>query len=405
MSELDLETVTASSGVGYSRLARATADLEPPFAVVDLGALKANADSLVARAGGKPVRLASKSVRCRAISSAVLARPGFRGVLALTLAEALWLASEVEDVVVGYPTADLASLRTLAADPDLLARVTLMVDDVAQLDLIEHATGDGPPIRVCIDLDASLRLLEGRVHLGVRRSPVHSADDAAALARRIVARPRFALVGLMAYEGQIAGVGDNAGSMVNRLQIRGMQMASAMELRRRRAAVVAAVREIADLEFVNGGGTGSIERTVSEPAVTEVAAGSGLYCPTLFDKYRGFRPQPAAFYVQSVVRTPSPEYVTVLGGGWVASGAVGAEKLPTPSWPIDVSLISIEGAGEAQTPLHGPGVAALDVGDRVWFRHAKAGELCERVNELHLVDGDRVIATVPTYRGEGRAFL
>ncbi|NMO03817.1 amino acid deaminase/aldolase [Gordonia sp. TBRC 11910] len=405
MTTLDLGSVTAASGGGYGRLARATADLEPPFAVVDLGALKANADSLVARAGGKPIRLASKSVRCRAISGAVLDRPGYRGVLALTLAEALWLASDVDDVVVGYPTADLTSLRRLAADPELLARVTIMVDHVAQLDMIEHATGDGPPIRVCIDLDASLRLFEGRVHLGVRRSPVHSAGEAVMLARRIVARPRFTLVGLMAYEGQIAGVGDNAGSMLNRLKIRGMQMASAVELRRRRAAAVAAVREVADLEFVNGGGTGSIERTVSEPAVTEVAAGSGLYCPTLFDAYRGFRPQPAAFYVQSVVRKPSPEYATVLGGGWVASGAIGPEKLPTPSWPMDLSLLAIEGAGEAQTPLHGPGAVALAVGDRVWFRHAKAGELCERVNELHLVDGDAVIATVPTYRGEGQAFL
>ncbi|CAM3025876.1 amino acid deaminase/aldolase [Skermania piniformis] len=405
MTALDLGSVRSLSGVGYDRLARATADLEPPFAVVDAGALRANADSLVARAGGKPVRLASKSVRCRAIAHAVLRRPGFRGVLALTLAEALWLAADMRDVVVGYPTADPAALRRLATDTELLSRVTLMIDDVGQLDLIERATPDGPPIRVCIDLDASLRLLGGRVHLGVRRSPVHSPGDAAALARSIVERPRFRLVGVMAYEGQIAGVGDNVGSIVHRLQIRGMQKASGRELRARRAAAIAAVRDVAELEFVNGGGTGSIELTASEPAVTEVAAGSGLYCPTLFDTYRGFRPQPAAFYVLSVVRKPTPDYATVLGGGWVASGAVGTDRLPTPSWPRGLSLTGLEGAGEAQTPLHGPGAAALSIGDRVWFRHAKAGELCERVDELHVVDGDRVIATVPTYRGEGKAFL
>ncbi|MDF3283236.1 MULTISPECIES: amino acid deaminase/aldolase [unclassified Gordonia (in: high G+C Gram-positive bacteria)] len=405
MTTLDLGSVTARSGVGYGRLARATADLEPPFAVVDVGALRANADSLVSRAIGKPVRLASKSVRCRPITHAVLQRPGFRGVLALTLAEALWLASDVQDVVVGYPTADVTALRQLATDAELLSRVTLMIDDVDQLDLIESVTPDGPPIRVCIDLDASLRLLGGRVHLGVRRSPVHSPQDAVALARSIVDRPRFRLVGVMAYEGQIAGVGDNVGSILHRLQIRGMQMVSGSELRERRAAAVAAVSEVADLEFVNGGGTGSIELTASEPAVTEVAAGSGLYCPTLFDTYRGFRPQPAAFYVMSVVRKPTPDYATVLGGGWVASGAAGSDRLPTPSWPRGLSLIELEGAGEAQTPLHGPGAAALSIGDRVWFRHAKAGELCERVNELHLVDGDQVIATVPTYRGEGKAFL
>ena len=58
-----------------------------------------------------------------------------------------------------------------------------------------------------------------------------------------------------------------------------------------------------------------------------------------------------------------------------------------------------------QTPLRGPGAAALRVGDRVWLRHAKAGELCERFNELHLVRGDELVETVPTYRGEGEAFL
>ncbi len=47
----------------------------------------------------------------------------------------------------------------------------------------------------------------------------------------------------------------------------------------------------------------------------------------------------------------------------------------------------------------------VGLGDRVWFRHAKAGELCERVNELHLVRGGAVVDVVPTYRGEGRAFL
>jgi len=58
-----------------------------------------------------------------------------------------------------------------------------------------------------------------------------------------------------------------------------------------------------------------------------------------------------------------------------------------------------------QTPLLGPGAAGLRVGDRVWFRHAKAGELCERVDSLALVAGGELVDVVPTYRGEGRAFL
>ena len=400
---LDLAAIATGSS-GFAALEKATAHLEPPFAVVDLAALAGNARSLVARAAGKPVRVATKSVRCRAISDAVLALDGFAGVLALTLPEALLLAETCDDVVVGYPTADRHALALLAADERLAARVTVMVDGIEQLDLIEAAVPtDGPPIRVCLDLDASLRLARGRVHLGVRRSPVHSAADAATLARAVVSRPRFRLVGLMAYEGQVAGLGDDAGSRLHRIQVRAMQAASVGELARRRAAVVSAVREIAELEFVNGGGTGSIETTVAEDAVTEVAAGSGLYCPTLFDGYRRFQPVPAAFFVTSVVRRPTTDIATVSGGGWIASGVPGPDRLPTPVWPEGLELTSLEGAGEAQTPLLHAG--ALRVGDRVWFRHAKAGELCERVNELHLVHDGAVVASVPTYRGEGHAFL
>lgn len=393
----------------WAELTAATAQLEPPFAVVDLGALRANAEAMVSSAAGKPIRLATKSVRCREIARGVLEQPGFRGVLALTLAEALWLAvelDELDDIVVGYPTADRDALRRLADDAELAARVTLMIDSVEQLDFIDAVVGtDGPKLRICLDLDASLRLLGGRVHLGTRRSPVHDAETAVSLAKAVLEHPRFTLVGLMAYEAQIAGVGDDAGSLLHKMQIRGMQAVSARELRERRAEVVAAVQKIAPLEFVNGGGTGSIAATAREDAITEVAAGSGLYCPTLFDGYRHLELNPAAYFVTSVVRRPSADIATVLGGGWVASGASGNDRLPAPAWPDGLALTALEGAGEAQTPLHGPGARDLRVGDRVWFRHAKAGELCERVDRLHLVAGDSLVANVPTYRGEGHAFL
>jgi D-serine deaminase-like pyridoxal phosphate-dependent protein len=393
----------------WADLTDATAHLEPPYALIDLGALRANADAMVGSAGGKPIRLATKSVRCREIARGVLEQPGFHGVLALTLAEALWLVAEIDDlddVVVGYPTTDREALLRLATDADHAARITLMIDSPEHLDFIESVIGsDGPRLRICLDIDASLRLLGGRVHLGTRRSPLHDPASAEVLARDVIDRPRFALVGLMAYEAQIAGVGDDTGSLLHKVQIRGMQAVSGRELRERREAVVAAVRAVAPLEFVNGGGTGSIAATAGEAAITEVAAGSGLYCPTLFDGYRHLNLHPAAFFVCSVVRRPSPDFATVLGGGWVASGAPGPDRLPTPAWPTGLQLTSLEGAGEAQTPLHGPGARDLRVGDRVWLRHAKAGELCERTDRLHLVAGAELIATVSTYRGEGYAFL
>ena len=389
----------------------ATEDLDPPLALLDLDALDANADDLVRLAAGKPIRVASKSVRSRDVLRRVLARPGFSGVLAYSLAEALWLATGdgpvSDDVVVAYPTADRRALRHLVEDVRATDRVTLMIDCTEHLDLVASLVPPAlrPAVRVCLDVDASLKAARGRVHVGVRRSPVHTPEQAAELARAVVAREGFTLVGVMAYEAQIAGVQDSpARRPVRGLAVRGMQAVSARELALRRADVVAAVMAVAPLQFVNGGGTGSVERTAAEPSITEVAAGSGLYSPTLFDGYRSFDARPAAFFALPVTRVPVPGTVTVGGGGWSASGPPGADRLPVPTYPAGLHWLGAEGAGGVQTPLRGPGTAELRVGDRVWFRHAKAGELCEHVDVLHTLAGDALTGAVRTYRGEGKAF-
>jgi len=388
------------------RYERATAALDPPFAVIDLTAFYANAQALTTLAAGKPIRVASKSIRCRHLLRETLRLPGFSGVMAYALPEALWLAQNgQEDILVAYPTADRTAIAALA-DETTATRITLMVDHPDHLDLISAALpASHPPVRVCLELDTSWRLFGGRVHLGARRSGIHTPDQAATFAQMITRRPGFRLVGLMAYEAHIAGIGDAPPSRIRGALIRAFQSGSYAELRARRAAAVAAVQAVAPLEFVNAGGTGSIARSATEPCVTEVTAGSGLYGPTLFDHYRAWRPQPAALFALPVVRRPAPGYVTVLGGGWIASGPTRPDRAPLPWLPRGLRLTSTEGAGEVQTPLRGPGATTLRVGDRVWFRHAKAGELCEHVTELHLIDGDRIVDTVPTYRGEGRAFL
>ncbi|MEU9838848.1 amino acid deaminase/aldolase [Actinomadura sp. NPDC048032] len=385
----------------------ATAGLEAPFAVVDLAAFRANAADLVRRAAGKPIRVASKSVRCRALLEDVLAMEGFAGVMAFTLPEALWLAAEgvSDDILVAYPTADRTAIAALAADPRAARAVTLMVDSPEHLDLIESAAGD-QRVRVCVDIDASYRTLGGRVRIGALRSPLHTAADVRAFAELVLKRPSLDLVGLMAYESQIAGVGDvPPGRPARGRVIRAMQRQSRAELARRRAAIVRAVRELTDLEFVNGGGTGSVETTAAERAVTEVAAGSGLYQPHLFDQYSNFAGRPAALFALPVVRRPAPGVVTCLGGGYLASGPADAVRLPQPYLPTGLSYSGEEGAGEVQTPLLGRAADLLSVGDRVWFRHTKAGELCERFDALHLIEDGRHVRTVPTYRGEGRTFL
>ncbi|MFE2420136.1 amino acid deaminase/aldolase [Streptomyces hokutonensis] len=392
-----------------ARYDRATAHLDAPVAIVDLDAFDANADDLVRRAGGKPVRVASKSVRCRTLLERVLAREGFAGLMSFTLAESLWLArSGFDDVLLAYPSADHASFAELTGDPKLAAAVTVMIDDPAQLKLIDDSRAGGTEVvRVCLELDTALRMLGGRVRIGALRSPLRSPAQLADIARTVSRRPGFKVVGIMAYEGHIAGVGDSvAGRPFRSRAIRLMQATAKRELAERRAEVVRAVRAVVpDLEFVNGGGTGSVQYTAAEDSVTEIAAGSGLYVPRLFDNYTSFTARPAALFAQPVVRRPGVGVVTVLGGGYPASGAAGPDRLPVPYLPEGLRYDPQEGPGEVQTPLLGSPADDLLIGDKVWFRHAKAGELCERFDSLHLIEGDQVTATVPTYRGEGMTFL
>ncbi|MFD6952565.1 alanine racemase [Nocardiopsis sp. NPDC060348] len=396
----------------------ATRGLDAPFAMVDLAAFRANATALTRRAHGKPVRVASKSVRSRELLRTVLSLPGYAGVMAFTLPEALWLATGdrpvSDDVLVAYPTVDRRALDRLVRDPAAARSITLMVDDTAHLDLIGAAVAagsrgpDAPPVRVCLDIDTSWQPLGPRARVGTYRSPVRTPAQAAALARAVAARPELELDGIMAYEGQIAGVGDAPpGRPLYGRLLRAVQRRSALELARRRAAIVRAVRAVADLRFVNGGGTGSLHTTGRERAVTELAAGSGLYHPHLFDHYRSFGGRPAALFALPVVRRPAPGVATALGGGYPASGPVNAHRAPLPHLPAGLSYSPNEGAGEVQTPLLGAAADGLSVGDRVWMRHAKAGELCERFDTLHLVDSDtgEYAGAVPTYRGEGQAFL
>jgi len=405
------EAREVSAADNLRSLNAATAELEPPFAIVDMAALRANAADMTRRAGGTPIRLASKSVRCRRLITDAMEMDGFRGLLAFTLPEALWLVQcgTSDDIVVAYPTADQVALADLAGHAQAATAITVMVDSIEHLDLIARAAAtvaDPHPVRVAIDIDAGYQALGGRLRAGARRSPVRTPAQAATLAREILARPGLRLAGLMAYEAQIAGVGDNPpGRPAYARAIRAMQRRSAAELAARRAAIVAAVRDVTPIEFVNGGGTGSIAATAAEPSVTEIGAGSGLYQPTLFDAYRSFSGRPAALFALPVVRRPGPGVVTVLGGGYLASGSATASRLPLPYLPSGLRLDGNEGAGEVQTPLLGAAADGLQIGDRVWFRHAKAGELFERFIVLHLVAGGAVTATVPTYRGEGKTFL
>ena len=341
-----------TSELFWPELTTATENLDAPVAALHLGALRHNAHDLLDRAAGIPLRAASKSIRVRGVLEALLALPGYRGLLAYSLAEALWFAETLTDVVVGYFTADQAAIHRLGRSPELTASVTLTVDSVA-----------------------------------------------------IVERPGFSLVGVMSYEAQVAGIGDKeAGKPLRGLVSHWIRQRSISEITARRGAAVAAVREVAPLEFVNGGGTGSVESTRADTSVTDIAVGSGLVGRHLFDNYASFRPAAAAAVAPGVVRTPTSDMAVLLGGGWVASGVPGADRVPRLVWPEGLRLVPREMTGEVQTPVTGAGAARLRVGDRVWARHTKSGELSEHINEFALVENRMVVDILPTYRGEGKAF-
>jgi D-serine deaminase-like pyridoxal phosphate-dependent protein len=362
----------------YERFEAVFGGVPAPFAFVDLDAVWANAADVLRRSRGKPIRIASKSIRSRPMLERLLdLDPGFQGALTFTLPETIWLWERgLRDLVVAYPTTDRAALTRLARitseDPEQAPVV--MVDCSEHLDLIEEAASSFvAPIRVAIDLDLSWWPLRGLVKIGPKRSPIRTADAAVSLAQEIDRRERTKLVGAMGYEGQIASVGDNVPrKAINNLLVRAMQSASAKDVQERRAEIVTALSEVAQLEFVNGGGTGSIELTASEWAVTEVAAGSGFYAPVPFDHYRAFSPRSAAMFALPVQR--------------------------------EADIGSIEVA-HAQRALPSPRGDRPRLGDRVYFRDLKAGELCERFDRLYLVTGTTIREEVPTYRGEGKSFL
>jgi len=383
-----------------------------PVAVVDLDALEQNVDTLVApvRRAGKTLRVASKSVRCVELLRRIAARGGdaVRGILAYSPAEASFLAGEgFADVLVAYPTAQPRDAALIAGANKGGARVAIVADAPEHLAVLAAAAEEaGARVPVVVDVDVSYRPLGDRVHVGVRRSPLRTAEAAADLAEAIARSPHLVFAGLMAYEAHIAGMPDDnpfaplldvAKRAVKRLA-RGPARALRAEARR------AIERRGIEVPLFNGGGTGSVAWSADDPSLTEVAAGSGFLDSHLFDGFRGLALRPAACFALQVTRRPGPGLVTCQSGGYVASGAAGPDRLPAPYLPAGLALLGLEGAGEVQTPLVVPEGVALELGAPVFFRHAKAGELAEHFNTYALLRGDRVEAQVPTYRGAGRCF-
>lgn len=393
---------------GYEYYRLALTGRAMPCAYVDLDLLDENVRQVVRRANGKRIRVASKSVRCVAILRRILAAdPAIQGVMCFTAREAAYLASlGFDDLLIGYPCWHASDIATVARATANGARITLMVDSVPQVEQIERVAAEhNVRLPLCLDTDMALRL--PGLHFGAWRSPLRAPEQARPVIERIVGSERVWLDGVMGYEAQIAGVGDHyPGQPLKNSLVGWLKQRSASEVARRRAALIDQARSLGvELRFVNGGGTGSMRTTGAESAVTEITVGSGFYSPGLFDNYRDFRYLPAAGFAIEIVRQASPTIFTCLGGGYVASGAPGPDRLPKPYLPAGARLDTLEGAGEVQTPIHYAGPESLDLGYPILLRHAKAGELCERFNELLLISGGEIVDQATTYRGDGQCFL
>ncbi|AKU19193.1 alanine racemase [Luteipulveratus mongoliensis] len=367
-----------------------------PTAVIDLAAFTANIGEMRERAAGVPIRVASKSIRVRGLIERLLREEGYAGVLAYSAAEALWLVEHgARDVLVAYPTVDRDTLAKVSADDVAAAEIAFMVDLPEHLAILDESAG-AHPLRAAIDVDCSMRV--GPVTIGAHRSSVHSAKDAERLVLQARSLSGVRIAGLMFYDAQIAGVADTSSA------IRLMKKASLRELRRRRQQVIATVTRHVTLDFVNAGGTGSLHLMHDDPAITDLAAGSGLFTPRLFDHYDNTALRPAAYFVSPVVRKPTDDVVVAFSGGYIASGPAGAARVPEVAFPEGLEPFAQEGYGEVQTPLRGDAAHGMKVGDLVWFRHAKAGEMCERFDQVLLVEDGQVVERLPTYRGEGKNF-
>ncbi len=398
----------------YRRYCTAIDGERLPVAIVDLDALESNIDAVavLVRATGKKLRVATKSLRCPALIDVVLERLGAlsSGLMSYAVSEAaLLVARGHTDVLVAYPTVQPEDLRSLAAlnrEPDV--RASVVVDAREHIAAIAAAArAADTEIPVVVDVDMSLHALGDQVHLGVRRSPLRTAAHVVAMAEAARAEPGVRFCGVMGYEAQVAGMGEaNPFSRAMNPIRAAIKRASMPLVRQRRRAVAEALAARGfDLEIFNGGGTGSLSHNRASEVVTELTAGSGFLCSHLFDYYPDLDLRPAAFFALQVVRTPRVGFATCHGGGFVASGEAGLDRLPRPWLPAGLTLTRFEGAGEVQTPLSGPAAASLRIGDPVFFRHAKAGELAEHVNEYLLVRGDEIESRAPTYRGLGHVFL
>jgi D-serine deaminase-like pyridoxal phosphate-dependent protein len=386
-----------------------------PAVVVDLDAFDRNLEKMVnqAKKNGKKLRIATKSIRVpELILRALDFSPTVEGLMCYSAEEAVALSQKgFDNFLIAYPTLQEKQLLQLQKIHLEGKTVSIVVDQETSLlqisDIMKGQEGGVKPFPVVIELDVSTRMLFGSIHLGARRSPIREAADLIRLINKIKTLNGIQLKGVMAYEAQVAGLGDrNPFKPFINLIAYYLRRYSAKSVMNFRMDIHDLLRsEGISLDLFNGGGTGSIGFTAQEEVITELTVGSALLCPHLFDYYSNLNLEPACFFALEAVRKSDPRYITCQGGGYIASGEIGQDRAPIPVYPKGLELTQTEGCGEVQTPLKVTTDFPIALGSPIVFRHAKAGELAERFNDYLLVSKGKLISRAKTYRGLGWCFF
>ncbi|CAF3312971.1 unnamed protein product [Rotaria socialis] len=414
----------------FSRLLLSKDDTHSlPAVLVDLNSFDRNVALLRYQMSAHPkttIRIASKSLRVPFLLQRILSSGlPFKGLMCYAVEEAQFLSSlGFDDLLIAYPSQQLSDYRILRDLHDHQKKtVSIVVDHPKSInELNDYMKGISRPFPVILEFDVSFRALGGRIHIGARRSPIRTIAQLIEMIEFIQQLPYLHLEGLMVYESHIAGMGDTNPNhfWLNPLirYVKRMSMSRIQQLRREMKQLCSKY----GLNLLNGGGTGSLMAALEETTVlTEITIGSGFFQPHLFDHYQQNQAMinhfhstfvPSCYFALPVVRiSDEGEWVTCAGGGYVASGRPGWDKVPLPVFPVGLSLNDNEGAGEVQTPLRidpnlrNETMHFFEQNRVVYFRHAKAGELAERFNFCFIVDGGHIIEIVKTYRGYGQCFF
>jgi len=406
-----------------------------PSAWLDMDALDHNITLVNQKTKSVQLRLATKSIRSIDVLHYIKDKsPNFIGLMSYAADESVYLLENgFDNILCAYPTLDMASVAATFDYTKQGATMIWMVDRPEHVDVLnEVGKIHDVVIDVCLDINMSMPL--PKLYFGTKRSALMTIKDVKKLLKHIKKCRHINVSAAMGYEAQIAGLPEHLpGKALLSPAIRLLKSRSQRQVSKRRRSIVEYLNKQGyTLKLVNGGGSGSMDFTSSQPEVSEITVGSAYYKPAYFDYMDSMHEfQPAAGFVLPVTRQPEKNVITCHSGGFIASGATGADKAPVIHYPEYLSLLNDEGFGEVQTPMaisktrKNGNTPRFSIGDVVWCRHAKAGELCEHFNELicyrHSAqsttdgfarsEGTRPIINIKTknqvmttYRGEGKCF-